>query len=118
MRHSRVPAASFIARVLRDPYEATLGGPNPEAIHNLLATVHADLVCPPSGHSVSWQDCFDGAMLRPLPHKADFLLDERGNPKPLPAHVTGEAADRARKAQAIAVRIRRGARHMPLGNQG
>ncbi|MFC8266791.1 hypothetical protein ACFUIZ_13830 [Streptomyces cinereoruber] len=56
--------------------------------------------------------------VRPLPHKADFLLDERGNPKPLPAHVPGEAAARAQEAQAITVRIRREARHMPLGNQG
>ncbi|WP_336323562.1 hypothetical protein [Streptomyces lavendofoliae] len=118
MRHSRVTAARFIARVLPDPYEAVLGGPDPTAIHHLLATVHADFICPPSGHSVSWQDCYDGAMIRPLPHKAEFLLDERGNPKPLPAHITGEAAARAQEAQAIAVRIRREARHMPLGNQG
>ncbi|WP_030206276.1 hypothetical protein [Streptomyces bikiniensis] len=118
MRHSRVIAASFIARVLPDPYEAVLGGPDPEATHRLLATVHADFVCPSNGHSISWQDCYDGAMILPLPHKADLLLDGRGNPKPLPVHVTGEAAARAREAQTIAARIRREARHMPLGNQG
>ncbi|WEH34797.1 hypothetical protein PZB75_16415 [Streptomyces sp. AM 4-1-1] len=118
MRHYRVSAANFIARVLPDPYEALLGGPDSEAIHHLLATVHADFVCPPSGHSISWQDCYEGVMIRPLPHKAEFLLDERGDPKPLPAHVTNEAAARAREAQAIAVRIRRESRHMPLGNQG
>ncbi|MGA5215226.1 hypothetical protein ACPCAE_03995 [Streptomyces cinereoruber] len=118
MSPSRVTAASFIGRVLPEPYEAVLGGPDPEAIHDLLATVLADFVCPPSGHSVSWQDCYDAAWVRPLPHKAGFLLDERGNPKPVPEHVTGEAADRAREAQAIAVRIRREARNMPLGNQG
>ncbi|MGA5642606.1 hypothetical protein ACPCTN_28185 [Streptomyces cinereoruber] len=118
MSPSRVTAASYIGRVLPEPYEAVLGGPDPQAVHDLLATVLADFVCPPSGHSVSWQDCYDGAMIRPLPHKAGFLLDERGNPKPVPEHATGEAFGRAREAQAIAVRIRREARNMPLGNQG
>ncbi|MFD6033603.1 hypothetical protein ACFWHF_03550 [Streptomyces griseoincarnatus] len=118
MRHHRVNAAKFIARVLPEPYETALGGPDPEATHHLLASIHADFVCPPSGHSISWQDCYEGAQMRPLPHKAGFLLDDRGEPKPVPAHLTGVDADRARQAQAIAVRIRRYARHMPLGHQG
>ncbi|MFC7976629.1 hypothetical protein ACFUT3_15530 [Streptomyces cinereoruber] len=118
MTHSRVTAAQFIARVLPDPYEAQLGGPDPEALHHLLATVHADFCCPPSGHTVSWQDCYDAAQQRPLPHKAGFLLDGRGKPVPIPAHVRGEAADRAREAQRAALRIHRAAAGMPLGNQG
>jgi hypothetical protein len=118
MRRPRVTAAQFIARVLPDPYEARLGGLDPEALHDLLATVHADFCCPPAGHAVSWQDLYDAAQLRPLPHKAGFLLDERGTPLPVPAHVQGEAADRAREAQTAAVRIRRAAAGMPLGNQG
>jgi hypothetical protein len=118
MPHRRVNAAQFIARILPGPYETDLGGPDSEATHHLLATVHADFCCPPSGHSISWQDCYDSAWDRPLPHKAGFLLDERGEPKRIPPHLTGAAADRAREAQRIAVRIRQDARHMPLGNQG
>ncbi|MFE5618293.1 hypothetical protein [Streptomyces sp. NPDC056524] len=118
MRHSRVTAATYIARVLPDPYETVLGGSDTEATHHLLAAVHADFCCPPTGHSISWQDCYDAAQQRPLPHKASFLLDERGNPVPIPAHMRGEAADRARTAQAAAVHIRREARGMPLGNHG
>ncbi|MFI2214928.1 hypothetical protein [Streptomyces sp. NPDC020141] len=104
--------------MLPDPYEARLGGPNPEALHHLLAVVHADFCCPPTGRPVSWQDCYDVAQQRPLPHKANFLLDERGCPVPVPAHVRGEAAHRAREAQTAAVRIRREAAGMLLGNQG
>ncbi|MFJ6250587.1 MULTISPECIES: hypothetical protein [unclassified Streptomyces] len=112
-----VPAARFIARVLPDPYETLLGGVDPEALHDLLAAVFADFCCPPAGHTVSWQDCYDAAQIRPLPHKASFLLDARGIPLPVPAHVCGEAADRARKAQAAAIRIHRTAAGMPLDNQ-
>jgi hypothetical protein len=118
MPHRRVNATKFIARILLAPYEAALGGPDPEAIHHLLATVFADFACPPSGHPISWQDCYDTAWDRPLPHKAGFLLNECSEPKPLPSHITGGALERAREAQRIAVRIRRQARHMPLGNQG
>ncbi|MFC8270359.1 hypothetical protein ACFUIZ_32260 [Streptomyces cinereoruber] len=117
MNHPRVTAAQFITRMLPDPYEAILGGPDPEATHHLLASVFADFLCPPSGHSIPWQDCYDAAQQRPLPHKAGFLLDEYGNPVPVPAHVIGEGADQARKAQAIAVGIRRASVRMPLGNQ-
>ncbi|MGA5169607.1 MULTISPECIES: hypothetical protein [Streptomyces] len=60
MHRPRVTAASFIGRVLPDPYEVRLGGPDPEALH-LLAAVHADFSCPPTGHQVSWQDCYDAA---------------------------------------------------------
>ncbi|MFF5393204.1 hypothetical protein ACFY5H_33675 [Streptomyces sp. NPDC013012] len=49
------------ARVLPDPYEALLGGADPEALHDLLAAVFADFSCPPVGHTVSWQDCYDAA---------------------------------------------------------
>jgi hypothetical protein len=118
MPHRRVNAAEFIARILPAPYEAILGGPDPEAIHHLLATVYADFACPPSGHSISWQDCYDLAQVYPLPHKAAWLLDERSEAKPIPAHITGAALERAIEAQRIAVRIRCQARHMPLGNQG
>ncbi|MFC8492993.1 hypothetical protein ACFUJU_19770 [Streptomyces sp. NPDC057235] len=118
MQHRRVSAAHPIARVLPEPYETVLGGPDPEATHHLLASVYADFLCPPSGHSISWQDCYAAAQQRPLPHKAGFLLDECGNPMPVPAHMEGEAAGLARSAQATAVRIRRESRGMPLGNQG
>lgn len=118
MPHRRVNAAKFIARVLPAPYETLLGGPNPEAVHHLLATAHADACCPPSGHSISWQDCYSSAQMLPLPQKASLMLDYRGEPRPIPAHLTGAAADQFREAQQDAVRIRREARRMPLGNQG
>jgi hypothetical protein len=118
MPHRRVNAAQFIARILPAPYEAALGGPDPEAIHHLLATVYADFVCPPSGHAISWQDCYDLAQMFPLPQKAGWLLDERSEAKPIPLHITGAARERAREAQRIAGHIRHKARHMPLGNQG
>ncbi|MHC5703940.1 hypothetical protein OTC26_021210 [Streptomyces tirandamycinicus] len=116
MAFRRVNAAKFIRRGLDEPYETLLGGEDPEATHHLLATVHADICCPPSGHSISWQDCYDGAQMRPLPHKANFLLDNRGEPDQLPPHLVGTALRRARAAQRIAVRIRREARHMLLDN--
>ncbi|MFF3247371.1 hypothetical protein ACFYWY_27445 [Streptomyces sp. NPDC002870] len=118
MPYRRVNAAQFIGRVLPEPYETPLAGEDSDATHYLLATVHADFCCPPSGHSISWQTCYDAAQMRPLPHKASFLVDHRGEPKAIPHHITGAAARRARSAQRIAARIRREARHMPLGNQG
>ncbi|TXS52754.1 hypothetical protein [Streptomyces sp. t39] len=118
MLHRRVPAAQFIGRKLGDLYETLLGGQDPDALHRLLATVLADICCPPSGGTVSWLTAYDAVWQRPLPHKADWLLDQRGRPAPLPCHLTGPALRRARAAQRIAVRIRREARHLPLGLQG
>lgn len=118
MRHVRVNAAKFIGRVLPEPYETALGGHAPEATHHLLATVFADVVCPPTGHSIGWHDSYGTAWARPLPHKAGFLLDDEGQPRPFPSHLTGVAARRYRAGARIAVRIRQAARSMPLGNQG
>ncbi|GAA3017697.1 hypothetical protein Sfulv_61580 [Streptomyces fulvorobeus] len=84
MRNTRVNAARFIGRVLPDPYEIALGGHHSDATHHLLATVFADLVCPPTGHRTPWHDCYDTAWARPLPHKASFILNE-GRPRPVPA---------------------------------
>ncbi|MGW2837336.1 hypothetical protein ACWCWD_06445 [Streptomyces sp. NPDC001493] len=117
MRSAHVNAAKFIGPVLPEPYESMLGGHNPAATHHLLATVFADVVCPPTGHRIPWQDCYDSAQMRPLPHKAGFLL-EHGGPRPIPAHLTGAAARRYRAAVRIAIRIEWAARSMPLGNQG
>ncbi|MDQ0848049.1 hypothetical protein [Streptomyces sp. V1I6] len=118
MPYRRVNAAQFIRRELDEPYETLLGGENSEATHHLLAAVHADICCPPSGHSISWQHCYEGAQVYPLPHKAGWLLDDRGKPKQLPPHLASAVLRRARTAQRIAVRIRREARHLPLGNEG
>lgn len=118
MPYRRVNAARFIARVLPEPYETLLGGENPEAVHHLLATVFAHVHCSPSGHSVSWDDTYALAWATPLPHKADNLLDEWGTPRPIPPHITGTRLVQARAAQRIAVRLRRAARYMPLGNKG
>ena len=54
----RVNAAKFIARLLPEPHESDLGG---EPAHHLLATAHADRVCPLSGHSIGWTDCYASA---------------------------------------------------------
>lgn len=59
----RVNAAKFIARLLPEPHETELGR---EKAHELLATVHADICCPSSGHCISWTDCYGSADLLPL----------------------------------------------------
>jgi hypothetical protein len=100
----RVNAAKFIARLLPEPHETELGG---EPVHHLMATVHADIVCPPSGHSISWTDCYAGVDELPLTHKADLLLEPDGEPSPIPEHLTGEARKRAERAGRQAAWIRR-----------
>ncbi|MET9110449.1 hypothetical protein, partial [Streptomyces zhihengii] len=115
MVYRRVPAPQFFGRKLDDLYESLLGGRDCEAVHRMLATMLEDICCPPSGHTgVSWRT-YDVFWQRPLPHKADRLLNRRGEPTPLPCHLTGPALRRARAAQRIAVRIRREARRLPLG---
>jgi hypothetical protein len=111
MALGRVNAAKFIARLLPEPHETDLGG---EPAHHLLATVHADIVCPPSGHWISWDDCYASADILPLPHKADLLLEPNGAPRPLPDHLTGEARDRAVEAGRKAAWIRREAHRRGL----
>ncbi|WP_405956912.1 hypothetical protein [Streptomyces phaeochromogenes] len=99
----RVNAAKFIARVLPEPHETDLGG---EPAHHLLATAHADRMCPPSGHNISWKDCYAGANMLPLPHKADLLLEPNGEPKSIPDHLVGEARERAEQTGRQAAWIR------------
>nr|WP_172682203.1 hypothetical protein [Streptomyces violaceoruber] len=89
---SRVNAAKFIARLLPEPHETDFGG---EPAHRLLATAHADRVCPPSGHSIGWTDCYASADILPLPHKADLLLEPNGEPRSIPHHLVGEARELA-----------------------
>ncbi|MGW3937666.1 hypothetical protein [Streptomyces phaeochromogenes] len=96
MNHRRVIAATFMSRILENPqHEEALGG---EGAHHLLATAHADHVCSPRGHSISWDDCYASADLYPLPWKAGLLLDSRGRPLPIPDHLSGDAYDRAVEA--------------------
>lgn len=104
MSIDRVTAAKFIARHLPEPHETDLGGP---PAHQLLATVHADIVCPPSGYSISWSDCYAGADILPLPHKANLLLEPNGQPRRIPDHLQGEQRERAERACRLAVWIRR-----------
>ncbi|MGW8722860.1 hypothetical protein ACWGNR_26630 [Streptomyces althioticus] len=104
MRIGRVNAAKFIARLLPEPHETDLGG---EPAHHLLATVHADWVCPPSGHRIGWIDCYASADMLPLTWKADLLLESNGEPKSIPAHLMGEARERAERAGRKAAWIRR-----------
>ncbi|MGQ3551677.1 hypothetical protein [Streptomyces rochei] len=111
MAHGRVNAAKFIPRLLPEPHETDLGGP---PAHRLLATTHADLVCPPSGHQIGWSDCYASADILPLTHKADLLLEPNGKPRPLPDHLTGRARERAEEAVRKAAWIRREAHRRGL----
>ena len=104
MAHGHVNAAKFISRYLPEPRETELGG---ELAHHLMATVHADRCCPPSGHSISWPDCYASADQLPLTLKADLLLEPDGEPRPIPSHLTGEQQVRAVEAGRLAARIRR-----------
>jgi hypothetical protein len=110
-RNNRVNAAKFISRHLPEPHETDLGG---EPAHHLLATAYADRVCPPSGHSLSWDDCYAAANVLPLPLKADLLLEPEGSPRPLPDHLTDEQHAVAQRAAAKAAWIRREAHRRGL----
>ncbi|MFY3807775.1 hypothetical protein, partial [Escherichia coli] len=91
MAHGHVNAAKFISRYLPEPHETGLGS---EPAHRRLATAHADLCCPRSGHAISWSDCYASADQLPLTLKADLLLEPDGEPCPIPNHLVGE--ERAR----------------------
>ncbi|MFF3998499.1 hypothetical protein ACFYX8_34980 [Streptomyces cyaneofuscatus] len=108
---ARVNAAKFISRYLNEPHETDLGG---EEAHHLMATVHADRACPPSGHSIGWNDCYLSADILPLTWKADLLLEPNGEPLPIPDYLTGEARERAVGAGQLAARIRREAHRRGL----
>lgn len=97
-------AAKFIDRHLPEPDETNLGG---EGAHELLAATHANLVCPPSGHSISWDDCYASADQLPLHHKAGLLLERNGEPRTLPPRLTPEEREQARQACSTAAWIRR-----------
>ncbi|WP_028814445.1 hypothetical protein [Streptomyces flavidovirens] len=109
MPYGRVNAAKFISRYLEPAAEAALGG---EESHHILATAHADRVCPPSGHRIPWSDCYASADLYPLPWKAALLLDPSGSALPVADHLTGEAHERAVTAAALAEWIAREARKL------
>ncbi|MEV8209445.1 hypothetical protein [Streptomyces sp. NPDC079189] len=102
MPHGRVSAARFISHYLDEPYETLLGG---EEAHHLLATVHADRVCPPSGHSIRWDDCYASADLYPLTWKARLLLTPGGVALSPAEHLIGDARERAEAAGTLAERI-------------
>ncbi|WP_055594367.1 hypothetical protein [Streptomyces hirsutus] len=111
MALGRINAADFIARLLPQPHERDLGvGP----AHHLLATVHTDIACPPSGHSIGWSDCYAAADMLLLPLKADLLLEPDDEPRPIPDHLTSEARERAEHTGRYAARIRREARRRGL----
>lgn len=104
MSVGRVNAAKFISRYLPEPHETDFGS---EESHRLFATAHADICCPPSGHRISWDDCYATADMLPLTRKVDLLLEPGGEPRPLPAHLAGEQRERAERAGRLAARIRR-----------
>ncbi|MFF2852719.1 hypothetical protein ACFVT5_41460 [Streptomyces sp. NPDC058001] len=107
----RVNAAKFIARHLPEPHETDLGG---EKTHHRLAATHADIYCPPTGHHIGWQDCYDGANVLPLPLKADLFLEPDGQPRQLPGHLVGEQREQAEQTTQLAVWIRREANRRNL----
>lgn len=111
MAHGRVNAAKFIARLLPEPHETDLGG---EPAHHLLATAHADICCPPSGHRIGWTDVYANANQLSLPLKADLFLEFDGKPRTLPDHLTVEQRVRAEEAGRKAALIRREAHRRGL----
>lgn len=111
MTVGRVNAAKFIARLLPEPHETDLGG---ESAHHLMATAHADICCPPSGHRIGWTDVYANANQLPLPLKADLFLEFNGEPRPLPDHLTVEQRVRAEEAGRKAAWIRREAHRRGL----
>ncbi|MCP9205527.1 hypothetical protein [Streptomyces cucumeris] len=103
MTYARPAApAKFLPRKLTEPYETLLGG---EPAHHLIATAHADRVCPPSGHTISWGDVYASANLYPLPWKAALLLEPDGTASPIADHLSGAARDLAVEAGRCAERI-------------
>ncbi|MFI0505873.1 hypothetical protein ACH3WN_23925 [Streptomyces albogriseolus] len=104
MTIGRVNAAKFISRSLGEPHDSDFGG---EEAHQLFNVAHADICCPPTGHRISWSDCYGGADMLPLTLKADLFLKFNGELRPLPGHLTEEQRDRALRAQRLATRIRR-----------
>ena len=104
-----VAPAKFLPRTLPEPYETLLGG---EPAHHLLATAFADRVCPPSGHTISWDDSHAAANLYPLPRKAALLLEPDGTASPVPGHLTGAVRERALDAGRLAERIWRDAHRL------
>ncbi|MET7787258.1 hypothetical protein ABZS93_11610 [Streptomyces sp900116325] len=104
-------AAKFISRYLDEPYETLLGG---EEAHHQLATAHANRVCPPSGHSISWADCYASANQYPLTWKARWLLTPDGVALPPAEHLTGDARDQVIAAGARAEHIKSEARRLGI----
>lgn len=107
----RVNAAKYISRHLGEPHETDFSG---EEAHHLIATVHADRACPPSGHRIGWNDCYLSADMLPLTWKADLLLEPNGDPRPISNYLTREARERAVEAGRLAARIRREAHRRGL----
>ncbi|MFG3136153.1 hypothetical protein ACGFZA_08005 [Streptomyces sp. NPDC048211] len=107
----RVNAAKFIKRDLPEPHETDFGG---EEAHELFNAFHADICCPPSGYSISWDDWYAYADQFPVTWKADWFLEPGGEPKPIPAHLTGEARERAERAGTHAAWVRREAHRRGL----
>ena len=71
-----------------------------------MATAHADIACPSSGHRTGWTDIYAGADILSLTRKADLLLEPNGEPRSIPDHLVGEARERAVQAARLAVWIR------------
>lgn len=82
----RINAAKYIARELAAPFEELLGG---EHSHQIFNTAHANW-CTGPGHHTSWDDCYDGADMLPIPQKARLFLDQAGEPLMPPSHLRGQ----------------------------
>ncbi|MFD8462679.1 hypothetical protein ACFV27_38750 [Streptomyces antimycoticus] len=104
MTIGRVNAVKFISRYLGEPHDSDFGG---EEAHQLFNAAHADICCPPTGHRISWSDCYGGADMLPLTSKADLFLEFSGEPRRLPRRLTEEQRGRAFRAQGLATWIRR-----------
>jgi hypothetical protein len=96
MAAGRVNVAKFIDRLLPEPHETNLGG---EPVHHLLATVHADWVCPRLGHQIGWLDCYNSAnILAAYPQSRPAAGTERqADAHPGPSDGRDTRAGRARR---------------------
>ncbi|MFG2759485.1 hypothetical protein [Streptomyces wuyuanensis] len=108
-----VPPAKWLSRELNEPHETDLGG---DARHHQFATAYVLMVCDRhdvggrymilAGSVLPEEDLYAHADQYPLPWKADWLLDWRGRPEPLPEHLSPEERQYVAEAQAAAQHVR------------
>ncbi|MEI5008613.1 hypothetical protein RB196_16005 [Streptomyces sp. PmtA] len=108
-----VPPAKWLSRELDEPHETDLGG---EARHHQFATAYVLMVCDRrdasgrymllAGSVLPEEDLYAFARRYPLTWKAEWLLDWRGQPEPLPEYLSPDERRYVEEAQAAARYVR------------